>query len=244
MARTHENGTLVLIVDDEDDLRSVLAYNLDQAGYRTAEAATGAAALERAVRLQPNIIVLDLNLPDLQGTEVLRKLKANPSTESVPVVILSARGCEEDRVLGLELGADDYVAKPFSVRELLLRVDVVRRHHALVHSTGMRGGRVLTAGGIELDPDAYEVRANGRDVQLALLEFRLLEFLLTARGTACARDELLRKVWAYPRDSETRTIETHVKRLRAKLGDAGEQIETVRGIGYRIRAADRSTPQA
>jgi two-component system phosphate regulon response regulator PhoB len=236
MVMANEHGTLVLIVDDEDDLRSVLEYNLRSAGYRTVQAATGSAALQRAATHKPDIILLDLNLPDLPGTEVCRQLKAEPATEEIPIVMLTARGGEQDRVRGFELGAEDYVPKPFSLRELLLRLEVVRRHHALVRSTGTRGARAIKAGMIELDPDAYDVRVNGVEVQLALLEFRLLQFLLEARGNACPRDELLRKVWEYPRDSETRTIETHVKRLRAKLGAAGDQIETVRGVGYRLRA--------
>jgi DNA-binding response OmpR family regulator len=127
------------------------------------------------------------------------------------------------------------VPKPFSLRELVHRLDVVRRHHALVQNTGTRGGRMLRSGLIELDPDAYDVRVSGGEVQLALLEFKLLQFLLEARGVVCAREEILRRVWEYPRDSESRTVETHIKRLRQKLGAAGEQIETVRGVGYRLR---------
>jgi len=235
MVMANEHGTLVLIVDDEDDLRSVLDYNLKSAGYRTVQAATGSAALQRAATHKPDIILLDLNLPDLPGTEVCRQLKAAPSTESIPIVMLTARGGEQDRVLGFELGAEDYIPKPFSLRELVHRLDVVRRHHSTVQPTGARKGRLLRSGSIELDPDAYDVRVAGRDVQLALLEFRLLQFLLEARGMACSREEILRKVWDYPRDSESRTVETHIKRLRQKLGEAGEQIETVRGVGYRLR---------
>lgn len=236
MSMTNDHGTLVLIVDDEDDLRSVLDYNLRSAGYRTVQAATGSAALQRASAHKPDIILLDLNLPDLPGTEVCRQLKATAATEAIPIVMLTARGGEQDRVLGFELGAEDYVPKPFSLRELVHRLDVVRRHHALVKPTGGRGVRALRAGEIELDPDSYDVRVAGREVQLALLEFRLLQHLLEARGLVCAREEILRKVWEYPRDSESRTVETHIKRLRQKLGDAGMHIETVRGVGYRLRA--------
>jgi two-component system phosphate regulon response regulator PhoB len=237
---TERSGALVLIVDDEKDLRSLLDFNLKQAGYRTAQAATGQEALQRARTLAPDIILLDLNLPDVPGTQVCRDLKADPRTECIPVVMLTARVAEADRITGFELGAEDYVPKPFSVRELILRLDVVRRHS----QPATRGKpttsleRLMRSGPIELDPDAHIVRVHGREVTLALLEFRLLEFLLEARGNVRTREELLRKVWDYPLDSDTRTIETHVKRLRAKLGRAGERIETVRGVGYRLRSDD------
>jgi len=233
------SGSLVLIVDDENDLRSLLDFNLKAAGYRTLHAATGKEALARARSHAPDLILLDLNLPDVSGTDVCRELKEDPRTESIPVVMLTARIGEADRIAGFELGAEDYVPKPFSVRELILRLDVVRRHNQPVQRGTPKGGaRVRRSGPIELDPDAFIVRVDGKEITLALLEFRLLEFLLEAAGHVRAREDLLRKVWGYPLDSDTRTIETHVKRLRAKLGEAGERIETVRGVGYRIRADD------
>jgi two-component system, OmpR family, phosphate regulon response regulator PhoB len=229
---------LVLIVDDEKDLRSLLDFNLRKAGYRTVHAATGNEALQRAASHHPDLILLDLNLPDVHGTEVCRQLKGNPTTEPIPIVMLTARSAEDDRVRGFELGAEDYVSKPFSVRELLLRLEVVRRHTQAVERKDGVGGRILRAGEIELEPESFVVRVAGKPVTLALLEFRLLQLLIEGEGKVRTREELLRRVWDYPLDSDTRTIETHVKRLRRKLGDAGERIETVRSVGYRIRVGD------
>ncbi len=231
-------GTLVLIVDDEKDLRSLLDFNLKQAGYRTVHAATGSEALARVASHQPDLILLDLNLPDLQGTEVCRRLKSDPTTRDIPVIMLTARSAESDRITGFELGAEDYVPKPFSVRELILRIEVARRRVAMPTKPG--GTRLLRVGPIEVDLDAFLVRVDNQEVTLALLEFRLLSFLIEAQGRVRTREELLKHVWGYPLDSDSRTIETHVKRLRAKLGPAGDLIETVRSVGYRIREHDAS----
>jgi two-component system phosphate regulon response regulator PhoB len=230
------SGALVLIVDDEKDLRSLLDFNLKQAGYRTVHAANGNEALARAASHMPDLILLDLNLPDLPGTEVCRRLKADPTTHEIPILMLTARGAEADRIAGFELGAEDYIPKPFSIRELILRLDVARRRKtpATRHATG-NGSRVLRAGPIEIDTEAFLARVEGTEITLALLEFRLLAFLIEANGRVRTREELLKHVWGYPLDSDTRTIETHVKRLRAKLGEAGDLIETVRSVGYRMR---------
>jgi two-component system, OmpR family, phosphate regulon response regulator PhoB len=228
----------VLIVDDEKDLRHLLDFNLKQAGYRTVQAATGEEALAQVARHTPHMILLDLNLPDLAGTEVARCLKADPETREIPIIMLTARGGEADRIAGFELGAEDYVPKPFSVRELVLRLNVVRRRLSAPigqPSEATGSTRMLGCGPIEVDLDACLIRVDGREVALALLEFRLLVYLMKGQGRVRTREQLLRHVWSYPVDSATRTIETHVKRLRAKLGDAGELIETVRSIGYRMR---------
>lgn len=229
----------VLIVDDEKDLRQLIEVNLRQAGYRTLQAGSGEEALAQVARHTPHMILLDLNLPDVAGTEVARRLKADPDTREIPIIMLTARGTEADRIAGFELGAEDYVAKPFSVRELVLRLNVVRRRLSAPigqPSSEASGARTLRCGPIEIDLDACLIRVAGREVSLALLEFRLLVYLIKGQGRVRTREQLLRHVWSYPVDSETRTIETHVKRLRAKLGDAGELIETVRSIGYRMRA--------
>ncbi len=227
---------LVLIVDDEADLRALLDFNLRQGGYQTAQAATGAEALTRARSVRPNVILLDLNLPDVSGTDVCRLLKADPQTQAIPILMLTARGAEADRILGLELGADDYVTKPFSVREVVLRVDAVcRRSQRAGDRTPAAAGQVLKAGPIELDLDAYLARVSGEEVPLTLLEFRLLAYLVEGKGRVRTRDGLLADVWNTSPEVETRTVDTHVKRLRDKLGSAGELIETVRGLGYRIR---------
>jgi two-component system phosphate regulon response regulator PhoB len=236
-----ENGALVLVVDDEKDLRSLLDFNLKQAGYRTVHAATGQEALSRAASHNPDLILLDLNLPDLPGTEVCKRLKSDPGTHRIPVIMLTARTGETDRIAGFELGADDYVAKPFSVRELILRLEVARRRLS-GKAEGGSSPRFLRAGNIEMDLEAFITRVDGEELPLALLEFRLLAFLIEGQGRVRTREELLRHVWSYPPDSDTRTIETHIKRLRAKLGNAGELIETVRSVGYRIRL--ESQPQA
>ncbi|HEX8951140.1 MAG TPA: response regulator transcription factor [Polyangia bacterium] len=227
----------VLIVDDEKDLRQLIDFNLKQAGYRTLHAATGEEALAQVARHAPHMILLDLNLPDLAGTEVARRLKADPETREIPIVMLTARGGEADRIAGFELGAEDYVPKPFSVRELVLRLNVVRRRLStpIGQPATEAATRLLSCGPIEVDLDACLVRVGGHEVSLALLEFRLLVYLMKGQGRVRTREQLLRHVWSYPVDSATRTIETHIKRLRAKLGDAGELIETVRSIGYRMR---------
>ncbi len=227
-----ESRGLVLIVDDERDLRTLLDFNLRQAGYQTAQAATGAEALARARAIRPQVIILDLNLPDVSGTDVCRLLRADPQTESIPILMLTARGAESDRILGFELGADDYVAKPFSVREVVLRVEAVARRRSEAVAAPKR---TLRAGTIELDLDAHLVWVDGQELALTLQEFRLLAYLVQGKGRVRTREELLADVWNASPELETRTVDTHVKRLRDKLGTAGDVIETVRGVGYRIR---------
>lgn len=227
---------LVLVVDDERDLRTLLEFNLRQAGYQVAQAATGAEALARARSMRPQVIILDLNLPDVSGTDVCRLLKSDESTRGIPILMLTARGSEADRIAGLELGADDYVCKPFSVREVLLRVEAVARRS--VGAQRVAGERALKVGPIELDLDAYLVRVEGEELPLTLQEFKLLAYLVEGKGRVRTRDELLTNVWNTSPDLETRTVDTHVKRLRDKLGASGELIETVRGLGYRIRPQD------
>jgi two-component system phosphate regulon response regulator PhoB len=231
-----EGRGLVLVVDDERDLRTLLEFNLRQAGYQVAQAANGAEALARARSLRPQVIVLDLNLPDVSGTDVCRLLKSDEATRGIPILMLTARGSEADRITGLELGADDYVAKPFSVREVVLRVEAVARR-AIAQPRGA-GLRLLKAGPIELDLDAYIVRVDGSELPLTLQEFKLLAYLVEGKGRVRTRDELLTNVWNTSPDLETRTVDTHVKRLRDKLERAGDLIETVRGLGYRIRPQD------
>ncbi len=224
---------LVLIVDDERDLRALVDFNLRQAGWRTAQAETGAEALARARSLRPSVLVLDLNLPDVSGLDVCRLLRADEATRELPILMLTARGTEEDRVHGLELGADDYLPKPFSLRELVLRVEAVSRRRP--SATAPPPNQRLTAGGVELDLDAHRCFVDGQELVLTLQEFRLLAYLIQGRGRVRTREELLADVWNASPELETRTVDTHVKRLRDKLGPAGEIIETVRGLGYRIR---------
>jgi two-component system phosphate regulon response regulator PhoB len=221
----------ILIVEDEQDLASLVEYNLRQAGYTTEHAPTGASALARARAHPPDLVLLDLMLPDLAGTDVLRMLKAAPPGERPAVVVVTAKGQEADRVAGLELGADDYVVKPFSVRELLLRVKAVLRRGG--GEPDGEGG-VLQAGDIVLDAGRHEVRVEGAPVVLTALEFRLLRTLLERPERVQTREVLLSDVWGIQAEIHTRTVDTHIKRLREKLGPAGDIIETVRGVGYKL----------
>ena len=228
---------VVLIVDDEPDLRDLVDFNLRQAGYQTLQAGTGASALATCNRQRPDIVVLDLNLPDVSGLDVARSLRALPATRDVLILMLTARGGELDRVSGFELGADDYVTKPFSLRELVLRIDALRRRLGRANPGATSGARIA-AGPIELDVEGFLAYVDGKEVPLTLLEFRLLKFLIEGHGRVRTRDALLDQVWGYSSEVETRTIDTHVKRLRDKLGTAGDMIETVRGVGYRFRTGD------
>jgi len=226
------NG-LVLIVDDEQDLVTTLEYNLQREGYQTRSAMNGREALEQAAQPPtPEIILLDLMLPDMPGTEVCRQLRNLPETKGVPVIMLTAKGDEIDRVVGFEVGADDYVTKPFSVRELLLRLRAVLRRTQ--PAAPVVNGDV-TFGRLRVDPEAHQVWLDGDEVTLTALEFKLLTTLLSRKGRVQSRKQLLDDVWGIQADVSTRTVDTHVKRLRQKLGLAGDYIETLRGVGYRFR---------
>jgi two-component system, OmpR family, phosphate regulon response regulator PhoB len=222
----------VLIVEDERDLQRVLAYNFKQAGFDVISAMNGETAL-RAVREERfDLIILDLMLPDLPGTEVCRRLKQNPQTASIPVVMVTAKGEEVDRIVGFELGADDYVVKPFSVRELILRARAILRR---AEATGEAEERV-EYGKLRVDRAAHRAWVDGQEVSLTALELRLLLMLYDRRGRVLTRDLLLDEVWGSHADVTTRNVDTHVKRVREKLGAVGDYIETVRGVGYRFRS--------
>ncbi len=220
----------VLIVDDEQDLCSLLDFNLRGAGFSTAIATTGAEALRCAREQPPELVLLDLMLPDLPGTDVCRQLRASPATRDVLIVMLTARGEEAERVRGFELGADDYVTKPFSVRELMLRVHALLRRAPAAKA----GTEPLKLGPLALDVAAHRFYVEGQEVVLTALEFRLLEHLMSRLGRVQTREALLEEVWGLSASLETRTIDTHVMRLRDKLGPARGFLETVRGVGYRI----------
>ncbi len=224
--------TSVLLVDDERDLLSVLDFNLRAAGFETALATTGEQALAHLRRRVPDLVLLDLMLPDLPGTEVCRRIKADPRTKHVPVLMLTAKGDEVDRVVGFEVGADDYVTKPFSVRELVLRVKAVLRRSG----AGARGLErpPEQVGPIRVDVDAHRAYADGVEITLTPLEFRLLTTLMARLGRVQSREQLLEDVWGMSAELETRTVDTHVKRLREKLGSGRDLLETVRGVGYRL----------
>ena len=224
----------VLVVDDERDIVELLRYNLAQAGFRVVSASEGRQAIDLARRERPDLIVLDLMLPVLPGAEVARLLKQDPATRGIPILMLTARGEEVDRIVGFELGADDYVVKPFSPRELVLRVQAILRRDEPEAGPEER----IVFEPLVIDLGAHTVRLAGREVSLTTTEFRLLQRLAQKPGRAYSRDRLLSEVWGYGGDVETRTVDTHVKRLRAKLGvTVGAWIETVRGLGYRFRPA-------
>jgi two-component system phosphate regulon response regulator PhoB len=225
--------SLILIVDDEQDLVTTLEYNLQREGFRTFAALTGKEALERAAQDPvPDLILLDLMLPDLAGTEVCREIRRMERVRNVPIIMLTAKGDEIDRVVGFEVGADDYVVKPFSVRELLLRMRAILRRARPEEPQS----RELVFGLLRVDREGYRVWVDDKELQLTALEFQLLKTLLERKGRVQTRDGLLSDVWGIEARINTRTVDTHVKRLRKKLGAAGDYIETLRGTGYRFRA--------
>jgi two-component system phosphate regulon response regulator PhoB len=224
----------ILVVDDEPDALELLGFKLKEAGYQPILVKDGVEALVAARADRPALVVLDLMLPEIDGLEVCKLLRRDPATASVPIIMLTARAAETDRVVGLELGADDYVTKPFSPRELVLRIKKLlgRAKSTDDAATGLR------VGPIEIDPARHEVRVAGRPLVLTATEFKLLELLACRRGRVQTRDRLLQDVWGYENSIETRTVDTHMRRLREKLGEAAPLLETVRGVGYRFAARD------
>ncbi len=220
---------LILVVEDEQDLQQVLAYNLKAAGHEVLLAGRGDDGLSLARRKRPDLVLLDLMLPDMSGKEVCKTLKHDAATSRLPVVMLTARGEEIDRVLGFELGADDYVVKPFSVRELLLRIEAVLRRGKAPEPVA-----ATTFGLLRIDRDAHRVWVEEEEVQLTALELKLLVALFDAKNRVLSRTVLLDGVWGIEADITTRTVDTHIKRLRQKLGKAGDYVETIRGVGYRF----------
>jgi len=222
----------VVVIEDERDLQKVLEFNLRQAGHEVLTALRGREGLELARSSHPDLVILDLMLPDMSGTEICKTLKTNPRTKDTAILILTAKGEEIDRVVGFELGADDYVVKPFSVRELLLRIDAILRR-------GKRERQVpasapILFGRLRLDRDAHRAWIDEAEIELTPLEFKLLVTLYDRKNRVQTRSALLNDVWGMEADVTTRTVDTHVKRLREKLGLAGEYVETVRGVGYRF----------
>jgi two-component system phosphate regulon response regulator PhoB len=226
----------ILVVEDEPDLRQVLAYNLRDAGHEVIVTAEGRKGIAEASAHLPDLVLLDLMLPDISGLEVCRSLKAAERTRHIPVVMVTARGEEIDRVVGFELGADDYVVKPFSIRELLLRLRAVLRRGALPpEESAAAAPAQIRFGRLTIDAGAHRVWVDGAEVSLTPLEFKLLCTLHERRNRVQSRGVLLDDVWGASQENMTRTIDTHVKRLREKLGpDVGQFVETVRGVGYRF----------
>jgi two-component system phosphate regulon response regulator PhoB len=220
----------LLIIEDEKDLLKVLEFNLRQAGHEVLSATRGRDGLQIAREHQPDLVLLDLMLPDIAGTEVCKSLKQASPTREIAVLMLTAKGEEVDRIVGFELGADDYVVKPFSVRELLLRIDAILRRLKGEHSPDAP----VEFGNLRIDQAAHRVWVGDGEVELTALEFKLLLTLFARKNRVQSRAALLDDVWGVVADVTTRTVDTHVKRLRQKLGTAGDYIETVRGVGYRF----------
>ena len=225
----------IAIIEDEHDLAELLAFNLTREGFRVVTAGDGRSGLALVRREEPALVLLDLMLPELMGTDVCRELKRDPATADIPVLMLTAKGEEIDRVVGFEVGADDYVVKPFSMRELLLRVKAVLRRGAAEQQQPVT--KVLSFGPLQIDTERHEVRVDGQEVVLTGTEFKLLQTLAERRGRLQSRDRLLDDVWGYAADVDSRTVDTHITRLRGKLGVAGDLIKTVRGFGYKLEPA-------
>jgi len=220
----------ILVVDDEPEAVELLEFNLRQAGYEVVAAADGAEALKKARAVLPGLIVLDLMLPEVDGLEVCKMLRRDPATTSIPVMMVTAKAAEIDRILGLELGADDYLTKPFSPRELVLRVKkILERGRTVAQEQDS-----LSFGNLLIDTPRHLVSWRGKQIELTATEFKLLTVLAQRRGRVQSRDQLLRDVWEYNSLIDTRTVDTHMRRLREKLGPAAKFLDTVRGVGYRF----------
>ncbi|MBQ1889148.1 response regulator [Selenomonas ruminis] len=221
----------VLVVDDEQSIRELLAFQLEKHGYEVLTAGNGREALAKAHEM--DLILLDLMLPEIDGLEVCRMLKADKKTARIPIIMLTAKAEEIDKVLGLELGADDYVVKPFSLRELMARVKAVLRRSAQMGPQD----ETLAIDGLRMDFSSYQAWLEGEELVLTLKEFELLKLLVTNPGRAFSRDELLERIWGYEYYGDTRTVDVHIRHLRVKLGASNElpeRIETIRGVGYRF----------
>lgn len=220
----------ILVVDDEPEAVELVEFNLKQAGYEVVTAADGAEALKKAHALLPSLVVLDLMLPEVDGLEVCKMLRRDPATAAIPIVMVTAKAAEIDRVLGLELGADDYVTKPFSPRELVLRLKkLLQRGRGAAEETDL-----LKFGDLVIDTPRHLVSWRGKQIELTATEFKLLSLLAHRRGRVQSRDQLLRDVWEYNSLIDTRTVDTHMRRLREKLGAGAKHLDTVRGVGYRF----------
>ena len=220
----------ILVAEDEVDVLDLIAMNLKAAGYMVLRAEDGNSALQQARRAIPALVLLDLMLPGTSGLDVCKALKSGPETKAIPIIMLTAKAEEVDRIVGLELGADDYMTKPFSPRELVLRVKSVLRRVTAPRETE----DVIRLGDIQVDRSRYEVLVRGEPMDFTATEFKLLRLLMERRGRVQSRDALLNEVWGYENAIDTRTVDTHIRRLREKLGPSADCIETIRGFGYRV----------
>ncbi len=222
----------IAIVEDDADINRLLCLTLEGAGYEAHAAADGTAGLALIRAVTPTAVILDLMLPGMGGLDICRELQRDPLTADIPVIMLTARGEEIDRVVGLEMGASDYLVKPFSPRELLLRLKLILKRRPPAQAP--EAGRALSAGGLVLSPEAHRLDIDGCETPLTATEFKLLQDLLNSRGKVRSREQLLDSVWGYSFEGYARTVDTHIRRLRQKLGAYAECVETVRGVGYRF----------
>ena len=225
----------VLVIEDEPDIRKTLEYNLSREGYKV----EGCGSIEEANTFLENpsysIILLDLMLPDGSGLDLCKQIKSNPETNETPILILTAKDDEVDKVVGFELGADDYVTKPFSVRELILRVKAILKRNTKTSNSSNQTHEInRNFGSLKMNVESHEVLINDEEIILTALEFKLLRQLVERRGRVQTRDQLLTDVWGYSSDITTRTVDTHIKRLREKLGSIGKYVQTIRGVGYKF----------
>ena len=224
----------ILIVEDDQHIAKLVKYNLQKAGFDCTHVVTGEAALEALDRQDIHLILLDLMLPKMDGLDVCRQIRSEKQSVNIPVIMLTAKGEEVDRVVGFEVGADDYIVKPFSPRELVLRVKAILKRGRGAVTTAGAGKDILEMGGLKVDVPRHKVTMNGKEIKLTAMEFKLLLTLMQRKGRLQSRDQLLTDVWELETDVTTRTIDTHIKRLRQKLGNLGDLVETVRGHGYRF----------
>jgi two-component system phosphate regulon response regulator PhoB len=221
----------ILVVEDEKDIVDLIEYHFKQSGFSVITALDGPSGLERARKEHPSLIILDLMLPEMDGKDICRALKSNPTTQSIPILMLTAKAEEVDRIVGFELGAEDYVTKPFSPKELVLRAKAILRRKEVPQE----GKKTIQIGDLLIDIDRHDVSIKKRSVRLTSTEFKLLAELASKRGRVQTREHLLDRVWGYTYEGYARTVDTHVRRLREKLGPLGDLIETIRGVGYRFR---------
>ena len=224
----------ILIVEDEPDIRDTLSYNFEKEGFEVLSSPNGKSALKLLESNEPNIVILDLMLPDMSGLDICRQIKNDKKLSDTSIIMLTAKSEEVDRIVGFELGADDYVTKPFSIRELILRVKVLIKKH----TTTEHKDTSISLGSIYMNLDAHVVKINKKDIILTALEFKLLKHLLQRKGRVQTRDQLLGDVWGYSSEVTTRTVDTHIKRLREKLGVVADYIQTIRGVGYKFTISD------
>jgi len=229
--KAERKGQKILVIDDEPDITGLVSYHLKAAGYEVTTANDPIGSIATAQSILPDLVILDIMMPDLNGIQICRILRTDPKLKGIPVIFLTAKVEEADRVTGFEVGGDDYMCKPFSIRELVHRVHAILRRTTKAVSTEPKR---LQVGQIVVDVECHEVTVNGKPVQLTATEFKLLSRLIESRGRVVTREHLLINVWNYETEIETRTIDTHVRRLREKLGSEAAWIETIRGIGYRV----------